>query len=36
MRNKEQHKETALVSSFIGLIIMCIVILIITGINKII
>ena len=36
MRNKEQEKETALVSSFIGLIIMCIVILIVTGINQII
>jgi hypothetical protein len=36
MRNKEQEKEAALVSSFIGLILMCLVILIITGINQII
>tara|TARA_B100000767_G_C19621111_1_gene474099 strand:- start:152 stop:262 length:111 start_codon:yes stop_codon:yes gene_type:complete len=36
MRNKEQEKETALVSSFIGLILMVIVVLIINIINEII
>tara|TARA_R110002126_G_C10287572_1_gene485696 strand:- start:448 stop:558 length:111 start_codon:yes stop_codon:yes gene_type:complete len=36
MRNKEQEKETALVASFMGLILMFIVMLVLTIINEII
>tara|TARA_R110002096_G_scaffold112035_1_gene244327 strand:- start:207 stop:317 length:111 start_codon:yes stop_codon:yes gene_type:complete len=36
MNNREQEKEEALVWSFIGVILMFLVILIITGINQII